>query len=108
MTIDVYSDGDGRVVSSKPEVRYKFNEKKLIAELQEYIDSTYSKHYVGEDNVQAFEIIASSGHGMGFTIGNDIKYASRYGKKNGRNRDDLMKILHYTILALYVHDKETK
>ena len=44
---------------------------------------------------------------MGFTIGDIIKYASRYGKKDGRNRADLLKILHYSILALYVHDKET-
>ena len=108
MTIDVYSDGDARVVSSKIEVKHKFNEKKLTAELQEYIDSTYTKHYVGEDNIQAFELIVAAGHGMGFAIGDIIKYASRYGKKNGRNRDDLLKILHYTILALYVHDKETK
>lgn len=106
--INIYSDGDGRVVSLKPQVKYKFNEKQLLAELQEYIDSTYTKHYAGEDNIQAFELIVSAGHGMGFAIGDIIKYASRYGKKNGRNRDDLLKILHYTILALYVHDKETK
>ena len=106
--IDIYSDGDGRVVSLKPQVKYKFNEKQLLSELQEYIDSTYTKHYVGEDNIQAFELIVSAGHGMGFAIGDIIKYASRYGKKNGRNRDDLLKLLHYTILALYVHDKETK
>ena len=105
MTIEVYN---WDIMEVKPEINYKFNEKLFLIELQEYIDSTYTKHYVGEDNTQAFEVIASSGHGMGFTIGNDIKYASRYGKKNGRNRDDLMKILHYTILALYVHDKETK
>jgi hypothetical protein len=89
-------------------IQYKFNEENLIAELKAYIDGTYTSHYVGTDNVQAFELIAAAGHGMGFTIGDIIKYASRYGKKGGRNRQDLLKILHYTILALYVHDKETK
>lgn len=88
-------------------LKYKFNEDQLIAELKRYIDSTYNSHYVGPDNVQAFELIVSAGHGMGFTIGDIIKYASRYGKKDGRNRADLLKILHYSILALYVHDKET-
>jgi len=90
------------------EIDFKFNEENLIKELKNYIDSTYTKHYVGPDNIQAFELIASAGHGVGFTIGDIIKYASRYGKKNGRNRDDLLKILHYGILALYIHDKEMK
>lgn len=86
---------------------YKFNEEKLLNELHAYIANTYTQHYAGKDNVQAFELITSAGHGMGFTIGDIIKYASRYGKKNGRNRADLLKILHYGILALYIHDKET-
>jgi hypothetical protein len=33
-----------------------------------------------------------------------LKYASRYGKKNGANREDLMKIMHYTLLAINEHD----
>lgn len=89
-------------------IQYKFKEDELVAELRRYIDSTYNSHYVGDDNIQAFELITAAGHGMGFTIGDIIKYASRYGKKDGRNRADLLKILHYAILALYVHDKETK
>ena len=43
---------------------------------------------------------------MGFCLGNVLKYAQRYGKKNGLNKDDLMKIAHYAIMALYVHDLE--
>jgi len=89
-------------------VEYKFNENNLVKELKEYIGSTYTKHYVGPDNIQAFELIASAGHAEGFTIGDIIKYAARYGKKNGRNRADIMKILHYGILLLYTHDKECK
>ena len=46
------------------------------------------------------------GHGEGFCLGNILKYAQRYGKKEGYNRKDLMKVLHYTIMALYVHDEE--
>jgi hypothetical protein len=90
----------------KMSANYKFNEPELINELYQYIADTYTKHYVVPDNIQAFELIASAGHGVGFTIGDIIKYAARYGKKNGRNRQDLLKILHYGILALYIHDKE--
>jgi hypothetical protein len=45
--------------------------------------------------------------GHGHTLGNVIKYAQRYGKKEGKNRKDLLKILHYAVMALHVHDKET-
>ena len=33
-----------------------------------------------------------------------LKYAQRYGKKDGRNRKDLLKIIHYAIIMLHVHD----
>ena len=41
---------------------------------------------------------------MGFALGNVLKYAQRYGKKDGANRKDLMKILHYALIALHQHD----
>ena len=44
--------------------------------------------------------------GLGFCLGNVLKYAQRYGRKEGYNRKDLMKVLHYTIMALYLHDTE--
>jgi hypothetical protein len=43
---------------------------------------------------------------MGFCIGNVLKYAQRYGRKDGYNRKDLMKVLHYAMMALHLHDKE--
>ena len=33
-----------------------------------------------------------------------MKYAQRYGKKGGRNRKDLLKVIHYAIMMLYIHD----
>ena len=36
----------------------------------------------------------------GFCLGNVIKYAKRYGKKQGKNDLDLLKIIHYTIILL--------
>ncbi len=86
-------------------VNYKYNEGKALAELAEYIDSTYDEHY-SKNKFQATEFIIDGGHGEGFCIGNIMKYAQRYGKKNGKDRSDLLKTLHYAIIALYVHDKE--
>ena len=51
------------------------------------------------------EFIIDSGHGEGFCIGNIMKYAQRYGKKGGKNRADLLKVLHYALFMLNVHDK---
>jgi len=75
--------------------------------LKEYIDKTYGQHY-SQNKFQASEFIIDNGHGEGFFIGNIIKYAQRYGKKNGYNRDDLMKVVHYAILALHNHDLTRK
>jgi len=86
-------------------ISYKFNEYKLIQELQTYIDATYSQHYAS-DKYQATDVIIDSGHGEGFALGNIMKYAKRYGNKEGKNRKDLLKILHYAIIMLYVHDME--
>ena len=90
---------------SKPD--YKFNEEALIEELQHYIDSTYSAHY-GQGGLQSAEIIIDRGHGRGFFHGNIDKYNDRYGKKGDTPdefRKDLMKVLHYGLLALYEHDR---
>ena len=84
---------------------YKFNEDKSVKESKKYIDKTYSQHY-SKSKFQATEFIIDGGHGEGFCIGNILKYAQRYGKKEGHNKADLMKVLHYAVIALYVHDKE--
>lgn len=88
-------------------INYKFNEGALIQELQQYVDSTYNQHY-SKNNFQATEFIIDSGHGMGFALGNVLKYAQRYGNKDGTNRKDLMKILHYALIALHQHDLNSK
>jgi len=87
----------------KNTINYKYSEDRIIKELDEYVNSTYGEHY-SSNNFQATEFIIDGGHGEGFCIGNILKYAQRYGKKDGYNRKDLMKVLHYGIIALHVHD----
>ena len=88
-------------------IDYKFNEGALIEEFKKYIDSTYDAHYA-KDKFQATEFIVDGGHGTGFCIGNVLKYAQRYGKKGTKDdaRKDLMKVLHYALMQLYVHDND--
>ncbi len=83
---------------------YKFNEDQLIDELKKYVDATYDAHYSGD--VQPTELIISEGHGAGFCVRNIIKYAHRYGKKNGSNRQDILKILHYSLMLLHTNDAQ--
>ena len=82
----------------------KFNEQKNLKDVADYVEKTYSGHYTSANGVQSMDLISSSGRGLDFCLGNVLKYASRYGKKNGANREDLMKIIHYTLLAMNEHD----
>ena len=90
-------------------IDYKFNESEILKEIQKYVDSTYQQHYAA-GKIQSTEFIVDISHGLGFTIGNIIKYAQRYGKKDGFNRNDLFKVIHYAIIALSIHkgENETK
>ena len=80
-------------------IDYKYNEEALIKELQEYVDVTYGQHY-SQDKVQTTEFVIDAGHGEGFCLGNVIKYTQRYGKKEGKNKNDLLKVIHYAIIQL--------
>ena len=88
-------------------IDYKYSEERILKEIKEYIDATYGEHY-SQNKFQATEFIMDSGHGEGFCIGNIMKYAQRYGKKDGHNRKDLMKVLHYAIMAIHNHDLTRK
>lgn len=88
-------------------VDYKYNENNLLEEIANYINNTYDQHY-SQNRYQATEFIIDGGHGIGFSIGNILKYAQRYGHKGNPEdwRKDLMKVIHYAIIALNVHDQE--
>ena len=91
------------LVLSHDDVDYIYSEGDIIREIKDYIDSTYNQHY-SKNKFQATEFIIDGGHGEGFCIGNILKYAQRYGNKDGYNRKDLMKVIHYAIIMLHVHD----
>ena len=77
----------------------KFREDDVLTWVSNHILATYKQHY-SQEKIQATDVIFDNGHGEGFCIGNIIKYAMRYGKKNGHNRADLLKIIHYAIMLL--------
>lgn len=89
---------------------FKYNEAEILSELKTYLLSTYGQHYVGKDNVQLMDLIMAGDEreALGFFRYNATKYAMRFGKKKGRNRDDLLKALHYTFFMLYLDTKMTE
>jgi hypothetical protein len=86
-------------------INNKFNEDVILAKVKEYIAKTYTQHY-GSGSIQTTEVTFDAGHGESFCIGNILKYAQRFGKKEGRNEKDLYKIIHYTIMLLGEMEKE--
>lgn len=85
--------------------KFIFHEDVYVGELIDYITSTYDQHY-SQNQFQSTEVIIDRGHGTGFCMGSIDKYSNRYGKKGTKEdaRKDLMKILHYAIIQLYIHD----
>jgi hypothetical protein len=88
-------------------MKYKYRENELMQQLQAYVDSTYGEHNA-QGKIQTTEFIIDCGDGIPHTRSNIIKYSQRYGRKGGRNRKDILKILHYALIMLYVHDLETQ
>jgi len=86
-------------------INYKYDEKASLKEIQEYIDQTYDEHYA-QNKIQTTEFIIDAGWGAGFCIGNCMKYLQRYGKKNGKNRQDILKVIHYALILLSVENSK--
>ena len=89
----------------KRDGRYKYHEAEIIQEIEDYVSSTYNGHYTGTKhefrNVQTIDLMASRDLASDFCHANILKYGSRYGSKDGRNKKDLMKVIHYAMLLLH-------
>jgi hypothetical protein len=83
--------------------KYKYAEGQIISDLKAYIDKTYNQHYkTNEDAVECFDAWIALGDSTPTFRNTALKYLWRYGKKNGNNKADLMKALHYVLMCLYV------
>ena len=92
----------------KRDGRYKYHESEIISDIEEYVSSTYNGHYTGTTheyrNVQTLDLMAARDVAAGFCQANILKYGSRYGSKDGKNKKDLMKVIHYAMLLLHFDD----
>ena len=85
--------------------RNKYHEKEILKDIEDYVSGTYNGHYTGTKheyrNVQTIDLMASRDLASDFCQANILKYGSRYGSKDGRNKKDLMKVIHYAMLLLH-------
>lgn len=88
------------VITFGKDIEWKYNEGNILKELETYLRSTYSQHYVDKksSSEQTLDKIKYSRR-EGFFAGNVVKYIDRYDSK-GTPRQDLFKVLHYTILLI--------
>jgi len=88
----------------KPDLKFKshkYQEDKGIADLKDYVSSTYKGHYTNNNSdTQTLDLIHSVGDAESFCRSNAIKYLSRYDKK-GSAKQDILKAMHYCLLLYY-------
>ena len=101
-----YADGVNPY-STKPQPdlkgpsHHKYQEDKGIADLKDYVSSTYQGHYTNDNSdVQTLDLIHSVGDAESFCRSNALKYLSRYDKK-GTAKRDILKAMHYCLLLYY-------
>ena len=91
---------------------WKYNEDLTLKVIEDYLASTYNAHYTSEQSkTQTLDLIESIGDAEPFTRSNAIKYLSRFGKKNGKSKMDILKAIHYCILLYHfagLHNEPTQ
>ena len=84
---------------------WKYNEDKILKDVEDYVTGTYGSHYCGHNqeysDIQTIDLMAAKDLAPGFCQANILKYGSRYGDKDGRNKRDLLKVIHYAMLLLH-------
>jgi len=86
---------------------WEHDEGAILEFVRDYLRNTYSQHYAPtgqnriDHHIQPVDLMAASGVISDYASANIIKYASRYGKKDGKNIKDLLKIIHYAMLLMY-------
>jgi len=84
---------------------WKYNEDKILKEIQDYVTSTYHGHYCGDSDgyadIQTIDLMAAKKLAAGFCQANILKYGSR-------NKRDLMKVIHYAMLLLHFDGHYTR
>ena len=108
----VGNDDTINLTNNSPTIPWKYNEDKILKDVKDYVTSTYHGHYCGDSDgyadIQTIDLMAAKKLAAGFCQANILKYGSRYGDKDGRNKRDLMKVIHYAMLLLHFDGHYTR
>jgi len=81
---------------------WKYEEDLTLKEIRNYLSGTYKSHYTSQESkTQTLDLIEGIGDAEPFCRSNAIKYLSRFGKKNGKSKLDILKAIHYCILLYH-------
>ncbi len=84
---------------------FKYHEEEILKDIESYVSGTYRGHYTGDTheyrNVQTLDLMAARSLASAFCQSNILKYGSRYGSKDGKEKKDLLKVIHYAMLLLH-------
>ena len=81
---------------------WRYSEGQILKDIQEYLSGTYKSHYTSQESkTQTLDLIEGIGDAEPFCRSNAIKYLSRFGKKNGKSKLDILKAIHYCILLYH-------
>ena len=81
---------------------WKYHEDVNLKEIRDYLGGTYNAHYPSpESKTQTLDLIEGIGDAEPFCRSNAIKYLSRFGKKGGKSKQDILKAIHYCILLYH-------
>ena len=108
---DLYSSGEETISFQIPDLPdapkndngfWKYHEDVILKEIREYLGGTYRSHYASQETqTQTLDLIEGIGDAEPFCRSNAIKYLSRFGKKNGKSKQDILKAIHYCILLYH-------
>ena len=88
---------------------WKYEEDLTMKEVRDYLSSTYQAHYTSKDSkTQTLDLIESIGDAEPFCRSNAIKYLSRFGKKGGKSKQDILKAIHYCVLLYHFSGLHSK
>ena len=100
-----FNDYTTEKTMAKSDHNFKYHEDEILKDIQEYVSRTYQGHYTGTKHefrkVQTIDLMAARDIATDFCQANILKYGSRYGSKNGKNKTDLLKVIHYAMLLLH-------
>ena len=104
--------GKKPVMSESKNHLWKYNEDKILKDVEDYVTGTYNSHYCGHNqdykDTQTIDLMAAKDLAAHFCQANILKYGSRYGDKDGRNKRDLLKVIHYAMLLLHFDGHYTR